>query len=144
MQQIVRKRNGNSQAGREPNAQALKETRDFTKKLRVVQSFRFPLVAGTNTPANISLNSPGKFLLGVSAVPVSAGDITDTAIDMSVNNYNLLTGVPLSNLNPNFVGSMMYFPTPSKLQGNDTFKISFNKSNPGNITCYLSVFYIPQ
>jgi hypothetical protein len=111
--------------------------------MRYCQGFRIQVASGSSSQ-NLSLNSPGKFLLGISATPGNTDDISDTQVTFVVNNNNLLLNFPCSNLNPNFVGNMIFFPLPQPLQGNDTLTASFTNNDGGAVIMYLNVFYLPR
>jgi hypothetical protein len=119
-------------------------TQKFNERMRYVQGFRYAVTGSTQTTQKLVLNSPGKMLLGLTLIPVSAADISDIGLDFKVNNNNLLIGLSANNLNPSYVQGMIYYPLPQPLQGNDSIQATFNKSNAGDITIYLNVYYLPQ
>jgi hypothetical protein len=118
------------------------KTKQFNQDLRMVQGFRFTVSTGSSSQP-ISLNSSGKFLLGLSVTPANGADITDTQITFLVNNLNLLLDVSAANLNPNFVGNMVFFALPQELKGNDTMTISFNNNDASPLDLYVNIFYVP-
>jgi hypothetical protein len=122
--------------------ESVKFTQEFNKKLRSVQGFRTLLAAGVGTTVlNVKLNSPGKFLFGLSIVPTLGADISDTQVNFTVNNKNLVTGVAANNLNPNFVQNMIFFPTPQPLQGNDQMFLEFTKNSGVASNIIVNIFY---
>ena len=141
MQKIKRRPNGPVSYG--VNAKEALETKKFNKVMRYVQGFRTIINNGSNT-LNITLNSPGKKLLGISIVPVGTGDISDTQISLLVNNNSVLTEVASQNINPQYVQSMIYFPLPQPLQGNDNFTFTIKKNDVNTITAIIDIFYVPQ
>lgn len=124
-------------------AQQAAQTKSFNKDLRYVQGFRQALNQGTAN-VSISLNSAGKFLLGVSVIPISGADITDTQVSLLINNNNVLLESAASNMNPIAVQGMLYFPTPQPLQGGkDIINLSIKKNDSGAINVMINVFYVP-
>jgi hypothetical protein len=120
-------------------------TKNFNKEVRYVQGFRNQIAGSSTTNVNITLTSAGKFLLGLTVIPLLFADIADTQITFLVNNIALLNGVASENLNPNFTqANMIYFPLPQPLQGNDTIQANFTKNDAGNVNIYINVFYLPQ
>jgi hypothetical protein len=122
-------------------SQAIKE---FNKGIRYVQGFLSTLTANSNTTVNMTLFAAGKMLLGVSIVPVTGSDITNTQITFLVNNNNLLNNVGSQNLNPNYVQGMIYFPLPQPLIGNDNIQANFTKNDAGSATVTINIFYVPR
>lgn len=139
----IKRRVSGQPTGYGVNEQQAQNVKKFNKDLRYVQGFRTPLNSGSNT-VTITLNAPGKMLLGVSVIPVSAADITDTQVSFSINNNNVLIGAAASNMNPQYVQGMIYFPTPQPLSGNDTIAFSINKNDVGSINVIINVFYVPR
>jgi hypothetical protein len=137
-------------ANRRPNSQpgfmtneSVQKGRAINENMRYCQGFRVAVNNGTST-TNFSLNSAGKFLLGISMLPISSTALNDTAITFSVNNNNLLLNFAAPNLNPNFVQNMIFFPLPQQLQGNDSMTMQMNKSDATDIFAYVNIFYIPM
>ena len=122
-----------------------RKTRAFNDKVRYVQGFRQQIAGQSTTNVNITLTSAGRFLLGLTVIPLTLSDIADTQITFLVNNINLLNGVATENLNPNFTQiNYEFFPLPQPLQGNDTIQANFTKNDANTITLYINVFYLPQ
>jgi hypothetical protein len=121
-----------------------KRVQKFNENLRYVQGVRTQLAASSTSSVNTNLNSPGKFLLGLSIIPVSGtnSDITDCQVTLTVNNNNILLDCGAFNLIP--TGDMIYFPTPQPLTGKDTIKISVLKNNASAVNVIINYFYIPQ
>lgn len=122
------------------------DAQEFNQRVRYVQGFRNTINASSTTPFTVTLNSVAKFLLGITVIPISAilTTLGDTQVTLTINNNNLLSGVPASNLNPNFVGDMIYFPTPQPLFGNDNINISFTKNDATAVAVYYSFYYLPK
>jgi hypothetical protein len=120
--------------------------KSFNKNLRYVQGFRNAVAASSITTVQINLNAAGKFLLGIAIFPISAllTTLGDTFVTMTVNNNTILFNMGINNLNPNFVQSMIFFPTPQPLSGKDTITLSVNKQDAGATTIYTNVFYVPR
>jgi len=142
---MLAKRRSQGNAFGVPSLAKVNRIKQFNKEIRYVQGFRQQLNGSTTTPVTISLTASGKFLLGISIVPVGTGDISDTQISFIVNNNNLLNTVAAQNLNPNFVqGDMEFFPLPQPLQGNDTIQANFLKNDANTVNIILNIFYIPR
>lgn len=143
MTQIMRRPVRSQPNSFEATPKEVTQTQKFNKNLRYVQGFRFQLPQGA-TSQTIRLNSSGKELLGISIIPVTAADQSDTQISFIVNNNNLLIDTDAENLNPNFVQGMIFFPTPQPLFGNDTIQLNFTKNNVGTINVIVNIFYVPR
>ncbi|MDW8347127.1 MAG: hypothetical protein RML94_09245 [Bacteroidia bacterium] len=140
---MIIKRRGGVQRQRYFETTDVERSQQLNQELRYVQSFRISISNGSNS-YTVTLNSPGKMLLGVSLVPVNSSALNDTQVSLSLNNNNPLIGVAANNLNPSYVGNMIYFPVPQVLFGNDSFQFTFNKANAGSETIVLNIFYIPR
>lgn len=129
-----------------PDINTAQGVKEFNKDKMYTQGFRTLINASTTTNVTIQLNSPGKFLLGISIIPVSGtnADIADCQIQLIVNNNNILLNVGAPNMNPNFVQGILYFPTPQPLMGNDSISINVIKNNAANVTIVGNIFYVPQ
>lgn len=136
-------RRPNNRAGYDASPKQIQKTRAYNRELRFVQGFRLTVNPG-NSVNSLTLNSAGKFLLGIALIPALGGVISDTAVSLLVNNNNLLTTANAQNLNPNFVQGMIFFPTPQPLVGNDTIQLNFSKTDAGTVIIYADVFYQPQ
>jgi hypothetical protein len=145
MAQIIKRRPQDQPYSYGVTPEKAQHTKNFNKKIRYVQGFRQLIAGSSTTNLNITLTSAGKFLLGITVVPILITDIADTQITFLVNNINLLNGVASENLNPNFTQTNLeYFPLPQPLQGNDNIQANFIKNDVGNVTVYINVFYLPQ
>jgi hypothetical protein len=138
IQQSQRNRRSGSSADSQP-------VKKFNAGLRVVQGFRNAIAASGTTTVTLSLLSSGRKLLGISIVPVSGTLVTlaDTQVTLIVNNFNLILSMSANNLNPNFVGNMMFFPCPQILKGNDSISLSVLKNDAGATTITTNLFYVP-
>jgi hypothetical protein len=144
--QTLRRRPNSQPAGYNVTGNEAKQTKSFNKNLRYVQGIRTTIAALSTTPITISLNSPGKFLLGISLMPES-GTISDIAacqVKFVVNNNNILLNAQAQNLCPNYVQGMIFFPTPQPLIGTDSITMDVTKNNASAIVIYINVFYVPR
>lgn len=131
--------------GYDVNAQGAQSSKKLNENLRYTQGFYYSaLAAGSNTPQTVKLNAPGKMLLGLTVIPLAASDISITLITLSVNNNNVILNTAAQNLNPSFVGNMIFFPAPQELFGNDTITLTINNQSGSAITVTVNFFYIPQ
>lgn len=112
-------------------------------KQPVTQGARYTLGAGAN-PFTITLVVPGQLLLGISVNTAVIADISDTFLTMNINGFNSLQEVNLLQLCPLSVQGIIFFPLQLGLVGNDTFKLSFQKNNAGNIVIGFNVNYLAQ
>jgi len=120
-------------------------SKKFNQQLRYSEGFRYAaLAAGSNTQQNIQLNSPGKMLLGLTIIPATGSDIADTQISLTVNNNVVIKGLSAQNTNPNFVGSMIFFPAPQHLFGNDIIQLNIDHHGASPITVTANLFYVPR
>ncbi len=122
------------------------KAQEFNQRVRYIQGYRNTVNASSSTTFTVTLNSVGKFLLGITVQPVSAllTTLGDTQVTLVVNNNNLLLATAANNLNPNFVGNMIYFPTPQPLFGNDSIQITFIKNDAASPVIIYNFFYLPQ
>jgi hypothetical protein len=122
------------------------KAKEFNQRVRYIQGFRNTINASSSTTFTVTLNSVGKFLLGITVMPVSAllTTLGDTQVTLVVNNNNVLLATAANNMNPNFVGNMLYFPTPQPLFGNDSISITFIKNDAASPVVLYNFFYLPQ
>jgi hypothetical protein len=139
IQQSQRNRRSGSSADSQP-------VKKFNAGLRVVQGFRNAIAASGTTTVTLSLLSAGRKLLGITMVPSTGTLVTlaDTQVTLIVNNFNLIIGMSANNLNPNFVGNMIFFPCPQILKGNDSISLSILKNDAGAAVATINLFYVPQ
>lgn len=134
----------NAGADYEASPERVQETKDYNRNLRYIQGFRTTVGAGATVTVEIKLKSPGRQLLGFSFIPVDGDDISDCQCTVSVNNNTTNSGIGLQNMNPNFVGSMVFFPVPQPLQGNDNIEYIILNNSASSITGTVNAFYVPQ
>lgn len=117
----------------------------LNKDLRSVQGFTTNVTGAGTFTQNVTLASPGRFLLGVSLIPNSTTqDISDILFTLKINNAILSIEANAQNFNPNFVGSMIYFPLPQVLIGTDTFQLVYVKAAAPAVSITCNVYYIPR
>jgi hypothetical protein len=119
-------------------------TKNFNKDLIYVQGFRQVVAAGATVPVTVSLASPGRWLHGIAFIPTSASDISDTQLNLVVNNNNLLTKAAAENANPGFTQGQIFFPTPQPLQGQDTITLNITNNGSAPVTVTTNFFYVPR
>lgn len=120
------------------------QVKQFAEATRLIQGTRVAVPTGNSGQATITLATPGKRLLGFTIIPEAGGDLSQTQVDVKVNNYNQLNGAAAIALDPHYTFGMIYFPVPAKLTGQDTLQVLFNKSNAGSVNCIINTFYLPQ
>lgn len=131
----------------ESTPKQVEQAKAFNKELRYIQGFRQVNIApGATVDIQIKLKSPGRMLLGFSVIPGPGGsDISDCQATVNVNNNVMNAGMALQNMNPNFVGSMVFFPTPQPLNGNDNITFSILNNSAANVAVItINCFYLPN
>lgn len=136
---------------RRPNAQPKGESegkriQQANKELRYIQGFTATVGANASVPVPITLNSSGKKLLGISIMPASGtnSDIANFQVTFLVNNNNVLLNMGANNANPNFVGNMIFLPTPQPLLGNDSISLNVTNNTGVSRDILVNVFYVPR
>ncbi len=123
------------------------ETKEFNRSSKFVQGYRTQLPAIGAIPVVIKLESPGKWLLGVSIVPASGinADIADVVITLKVNGLNMLVDMAANNANPGYVQGILFLPTPQPLQGDDNITLTIEKKSGAGVPfIFTNIFYIPR
>ena len=139
------KRRGTGQTGFEPDKEQVAQGKAFNENLRYLQGFKQAVGAGSTVPLQISLNAPGRALLGMAIYPtVATQDISDCTATVLVNNNNVVNNAGLQSFNPTFVGSMMFLPIPQPLFGNDTITVNLTNNSGVTVTVACNVFYVPR
>jgi len=133
-----------SKSGYGPDKKQAAAVKQFNQELRYVQGFSITTPSAGTTTTNITFLAPGKKLLGIAIIPGSATNLADSSFTLTVNNNNVCNSMGANNANPNFVGSMIFFPTPQPLSGNDTLKLIYTNGGALSNTIIVNFFYVPR
>lgn len=142
---VVRRRPSGQPVSYEPSASQVDQTKAFNKSLRYVQGFKTAIGASASVPQNISLNSAGRMLLGISLIgSTQTVDLNDVKVTMVVNNNNVLLDACVANLNPTKVTGFLFFPIPQPLNGNDVISLVFTNNSGVVVDILTNIFYVPR
>ncbi len=142
---IVKRRPNNQPASYEATPAQVAAAKKFNNDLRYVQGFTNTCAASSSSTLSVTLNAPGRRLLGIAIIPtVSTTDISNLKLTMTVNNNNVLMNAAAQNLCPGYVQGMIFFPIPQPLFGNDTISIVFTNGSASGIDTITNVFYVPR
>jgi hypothetical protein len=118
-------------------------TKNFNKQSRLIDGFKYTINAGGTSTQTIVLSATGRFLLGLSLIPITGSDITNMAFTFNINGLNLTNGANANNFNPANI-LKEYFDLPQPLKGNDAINATFVNNGAADATLYLDVFYLPR
>jgi hypothetical protein len=144
LNQIPTERNKATMQGKLFTPPNLKDIRQANLDAQSVAGFRYQLNGSSSQDFTITLPSSGKQLLGIALTTSATTNLSDTAVNLKVNNRDLLNRIGANLINPQYTQGLLYYPVPQELTGKDNFVINFNKQDAGSAIVYVNLIYIPQ
>lgn len=142
--QVPQKRNEATMQGKLFTPPNLKDIRQDNLNAQSVAGFRYQLNGLSSQDFTITLPSSGKQLLGIALTTSATTNLSDTSVNLKVNNRDLLNRIGANLINPQYTQGLLYYPVPQELTGKDNFVINFNKQDAGTAVVYVNLIYVPQ